>query len=205
MVARRSPRSERWDCLYGELGCGRCSGGGHSWQRLGSRRSWPRRWSDVDGRRRVCLGEREREGLANDRAYEHDELAAIYVQRGLDTSLAKQVAVQLMQHDALGAHARDELGISDALSARPLQAALASAGTFAVGAAMPLLVALLVPAPAIIWAVSVTSLLFLGLLGSLAARAGGAPVVRAAARVTFWGALAMALTAGVGALFGAVV
>ena len=99
--------------------------------------------------------EREREGLANDRAYEHDELAAIYVQRGLDTSLAKQVAVQLMQHDALGAHARDELGISDALSARPIQAALASAGTFAVGAAMPLLVALLVPAPAIIWAVSV--------------------------------------------------
>jgi vacuolar iron transporter family protein len=147
--------------------------------------------------------EREREGLTNDRAYEHEELAAIYVQRGLDTSLAKQVAVQLMQHDALGAHARDELGISDALSARPIQAALASAGTFAVGAAMPLLVALLVPASAIIWAV--TSLLFLGLLGSLAARAGGASIFRAAARVTFWGALAMALTAGVGALFGAVV
>jgi vacuolar iron transporter family protein len=121
--------------------------------------------------------EREREGLTNDRAYEHEELAAIYVQRGLDTSLAKQVAVQLMQHDALGAHARDELGISDALSARPIQAALASAGTFAVGAAMPLLVALLVPASAIIWAVSVTSLLFLGLLGSLAARAGGASII----------------------------
>ena len=146
-----------------------------------------------------------REGLANDRAYEHEELAAIYVQRGLDASLAKQVAVQLMEHDALGAHARDEIGISDALSARPVQAALASAGTFAIGAAMPLLVALLVPVPTIIWAVSGTSLLFLGLLGSMAARAGGAPIFRATVRVTFWGALAMALTAGVGALFGAVV
>ena len=149
--------------------------------------------------------DREREGLANDRAYEHEELAAIYVQRGIEPSLAKQVAVQLMEHDALGAHARDELGISDALSARPVQAALASAGTFAIGAAMPLLVALLVPVPTIIWAVSGTSLLFLGLLGSLAAQAGGAPVFRATVRVIFWGALAMALTAGVGALFGAVV
>ncbi|MGA9576825.1 MAG: VIT1/CCC1 transporter family protein, partial [Terrimicrobiaceae bacterium] len=104
-----------------------------------------------------------------------------------------------------GGPLRDELGISDALSARPVQAALASAGTFAIGAAMPILVALVVPAPTIIWAVSVTSLLFLGLLGSLAARAGGAPVFRATVRVIFWGALAMALTAGVGALFGAVV
>ena len=216
MVARRCPRSERWHCFYGELGCGRCSGGGHSRQRLGGGRSGPRRWSDVDGRRRICLGElqadteradlnREREELANDRDHEHGELATIYVQRGIEPSLAKQVAVQLMEHDALGAHARDELGISDALSARPVQAALASAGTFAIGAAMPLLVALLVPVPTIIWAVSGTSLLFLGLLGSMAARAGGAPIFRATVRVTFWGALAMALTAGVGALFGAVV
>jgi len=112
---------------------------------------------------------REREELANDRDFEHGELAAIYVQRGLEPSLAKQVAVQLMEHDALGAHARDELGISDVLSARPVQAALASAGTFAIGAAMPLFVALVVPAPTIIWAVSGTSLLFLGLLGALAA------------------------------------
>ena len=149
--------------------------------------------------------DREREELANDREREHAELAAIYTRRGLDPPLARQVAIQLMEHDALGAHARDELGISDLLSARPVQAALASAGTFAVGAAMPLLVALIAPAPILIWAVSITSLLFLALLGALAAQAGGAPVLRAAARVTFWGALAMALTAGVGALFGAVV
>jgi VIT1/CCC1 family predicted Fe2+/Mn2+ transporter len=149
--------------------------------------------------------DREREELANDRESEHAELAAIYTRRGLDPPLARQVAIQLMEHDALGAHARDELGISDLLSARPVQAAFASAGTFAVGAAMPLLVTLIAPAPLMIWAVSLTSLLFLGLLGALAAQAGGAPVLRAAARVTFWGALAMGLTAGVGALFGAVV
>ncbi len=147
--------------------------------------------------------ERERRELATDGEFEHSELAAIYVARGLDAGLADQVATQLMAKDALGAHARDELGISETLTARPIQAAMASASTFAVGAAMPLLLVVLVPASALIWAVSGSSLFFLALLGSLAARAGGSPVMRAAVRVTFWGALAMALTAGVGALFGA--
>jgi VIT1/CCC1 family predicted Fe2+/Mn2+ transporter len=146
--------------------------------------------------------DRERKELAADPVHEHAELKAIYVGRGLDAGLASKVATQLMAHDALGAHARDELGISETLTARPVQAALASAGTFTVGAVMPLLVVLLVPVSALMWAVSGSSLLFLALLGSLAARAGGASVTIAAARVTFWGALAMALTAGVGALFG---
>ncbi len=147
---------------------------------------------------------REREELAKDGQYEHAELAAIYVERGLDAALADEVATQLMAKDALGAHARDELGISDTLSARPVQAAMASAATFTVGAALPLLLVVLVPTAALIWTVSGSSLFFLALLGSLAARAGGSSVLRAAVRVTFWGALAMALTAGVGALFGAV-
>ena len=147
--------------------------------------------------------ERERKELATDAAHEHAELAAIYVGRGLDAGLADQVATQLMARDALGAHARDELGISDTLSARPVQAALASAATFAVGAALPLLIVLLVPTSKLVWTVSGSSLFFLAVLGSLAARAGGASVLHAAVRVTFWGALAMALTAGVGALFGA--
>ena len=146
--------------------------------------------------------DRERKELAADPKHEHAELTAIYIGRGLDAELASQVATQLTAHDALGAHARDELGISDTLTARPVQAALASAGTFSVGAALPLLVVLLVPLSAIMWVVSCSSLLFLALLGSLAARTGGASVINAAVRVTFWGALAMALTAGVGALFG---
>lgn len=145
---------------------------------------------------------RERKELATDPEHEHDELTAIYVGRGLEAPLASQVAGQLMTHDALGAHARDELGISEMLTARPVQAALASAGTFAIGAALPLLVVLLAPGSALLWAVSGSSLLFLALLGSLAARAGGASVITAAARVTLWGALAMAITAGVGAFFG---
>lgn len=145
---------------------------------------------------------RESKELASSPEHEHAELAAIYVKRGLDAALASSVATQLMEHDALGAHARDELGISDTLAARPVQAAFASAGTFAVGAVLPILVVLLFPACALLWAVSGCSLLFLALLGFLAARAGGAPVMPAAMRVTFWGALAMALTAGVGALFG---
>jgi len=146
--------------------------------------------------------DRERKELASDPEHEHAEMAAIYVGRGLDAALASEVATQLMAHDALGTHARDELGISDTLAARPVQAALASAGTFAVGAALPLLVVLLLPLSALMWAVAGSSLVFLALLGSLAARAGGASVFTAATRVTFWGALAMALTAGVGALFG---
>lgn len=145
---------------------------------------------------------RETRELAANPQQEHAELAAIYVGRGLDAALAAQVATQLMQHDAIGAHARDELGISEALAARPVQAALASAGTFSVGAALPLLVVLLFPAAVLMWAVAGSSLLFLALLGSLAARAGGASVLTAGARVTFWGALAMAITAGIGALFG---
>lgn len=146
--------------------------------------------------------ERERKELATRPKQEHSELAGIYVERGLDAGLASNVATQLMAHDALGAHARDELGISDASTARPVQAALASAVTFSVGAALPLVIVLLVPLSALMWAVSGSALLFLALLGALAARAGGASVITAAARVTFWGALAMALTAGVGALFG---
>jgi VIT1/CCC1 family predicted Fe2+/Mn2+ transporter len=145
---------------------------------------------------------RERKELAVDPAQEHAELTAIYVKRGLDANLASSVASQLMRHDALGAHARDELGISDTLAAKPVQAALASAGTFAVGAALPLLMILLLPVSALLWGVAGSSLLFLALLGFLAARAGGSPVSSSVSRVTFWGALAMALTAGVGALFG---
>ena len=147
--------------------------------------------------------EREREELATDHEHEHAELAAIYVARGLDADLANKVATQLMATDALSAHARDELGISDTLSARPVQAALASAGTFAVGAALPLMLVLFLPVSALVWTVSGSSLFFLALLGSLAAHVGGSPVWKSAARVTFWGALAMALTAGVGTLFGA--
>lgn len=146
--------------------------------------------------------EKERKELEADPEHEHAELTAIYVARGLDKKLATAVATQLTKHDALGAHARDELGISDMLTARPIQAALASAGTFSVGAFLPLLVVVLVPASALMWAVSASALFFLALLGSLSARAGGATVFTAAARVTFWGALAMALTAGAGALFG---
>jgi VIT1/CCC1 family predicted Fe2+/Mn2+ transporter len=148
---------------------------------------------------------RERKELAADPVHEHEELAAIYVQRGLEPALAADVAAQLMKHDAIGAHARDELGISETLTSRPVQAALASASTFAVGALLPLVIVVLFPASALVWAVSVGSLLFLALLGSLSARAGGASTAMAAARVTFWGALAMALTAGVGALFGVAV
>jgi len=146
---------------------------------------------------------RERKELSTDPANEHAELAAIYVSRGLDEKLAHQVAVQLTAKDAIGAHARDELGISDTLSARPIQAAFASAGSFTVGAFLPLGLVLLVPQPALVWTVSGGSLLFLALLGALAARAGGSPVGVSVARVTFWGAFAMALTAGVGAWFGA--
>jgi VIT1/CCC1 family predicted Fe2+/Mn2+ transporter len=147
--------------------------------------------------------ERERKELAADRVAEHAELAAIYVRRGLDADLADRVAGQLMAKDALAAHARDELGITEELSARPVQAALASAGSFSFGAALPLLVALVVPRPVVVWSVAGAALLCLALLGALAARTGGAPVWRAVARVTFWGALAMGITAGVGAAFGA--
>jgi VIT1/CCC1 family predicted Fe2+/Mn2+ transporter len=146
---------------------------------------------------------RERSELERDPAAEQRELSGIYVQRGLDPSLARQVAEQLMAHDALGAHARDELGISVTLSARPVQAALASAASFAVGAALPLVVTTLAPMDVVIHWIAGSSLLFLALLGAAAARAGGASALLGAWRVTFWGALAMAITAGVGSLFGA--
>ncbi len=148
---------------------------------------------------------REKRELATDPESESAELASIYEKRGLDPQLAREVATQLMARDALGAHARDELGMSDLTAARPIQAALASAGTFAAGAAMPLLTVLVSPETVLIPVVSGTSLLFLATLGALAARAGGAPVFKGAARVSFWGALAMALTAGAGALFGTIV
>jgi VIT1/CCC1 family predicted Fe2+/Mn2+ transporter len=146
--------------------------------------------------------ELERAELKADDPGERRELTAIYVGRGLDPALATQVAEQLMAHDALGAHARDELGISETLSARPIQAALTSAASFAVGAALPLLAVALVSGPRLIPVVSAASLVFLAILGGLAARVGGASVKVGALRVTFWGAIAMALTAGVGALFG---
>jgi vacuolar iron transporter family protein len=146
----------------------------------------------------------ERRELETDSPGEHRELTTIYINRGLDPALARQVAEQLMAHDALGAHARDELGITATLSARPVQAALASAASFAVGAAMPLSAAALVPGAALILTVSGISLVFLAILGGLAARVGGASAVQGAVRVTFWGALAMALTAVVGILFGTV-
>ena len=148
---------------------------------------------------------REREELATQPEFELDELTRIYVQRGLDETLAREVAEQLMAKDALSAHARDELGISEVMTARPVQAALASAATFAVGAALPMLVVLLAPVETLVYTVSLTSLVFLAALGMLAARAGGAPMVKAALRVTFWGALAMLLTALIGKLFGTVV
>jgi vacuolar iron transporter family protein len=148
---------------------------------------------------------RERGELAAQPELERRELAAIYVGRGLTPELATQVAEQLTAHDALGAHARDELGVSDALSARPVQAGLTSAATFAVGAALPLITALVVSAPHVIAVVAGTSLLFLTALGAVSARTGGAPVLRASVRVAFWGALAMGLTAVVGRLFGTTV
>ncbi len=145
---------------------------------------------------------REKKELAANPEQEHAELMAIYVKRGLDEALASNVATQLMTHDALAAHGRDELGISDTLAAKPVQAAFASAGTFAVGAVLPLLMVLVLPGFALMWGLAGSSLFFLALLGLVAARAGGAPVIASVTRVTFWGALAMGLTAGVGALFG---
>jgi vacuolar iron transporter family protein len=146
--------------------------------------------------------ERERKELTSDLQGERNELTAIYVRRGLDQALARQVADQLMAHDALGAHARDELGISDTIRPRPIQAALASAASFAVGAALPLIVTAVAPEPHLIPVVCATSLVFLAVLGGVAARTGGARIGIGAARVTFWGALAMAVTAAVGALLG---
>ena len=147
---------------------------------------------------------REAKELSANPKEEHAELTKIYIERGLNESLASEVATQLMQHDALGTHARDELGISEAMSARPVQAALASAGSFVVGAVFPLLIVVLIPVTNHFWFVAGGSLFFLALLGAVAGYTGGAPVVKATVRVTFWGALAMGLTAGVGAIFGVV-
>lgn len=148
---------------------------------------------------------RESKELTDDLDFEREELAQIYVKRGVDHDLAVRVADQLMAKDALGAHARDELGISEITTARPVQAAFTSAATFAIGAAMPLLMVLISPVSSLIPVVTAASLAFLALLGAIGAQAGGADILRATARVTFWGALAMALTAGIGALFGTVV
>lgn len=145
---------------------------------------------------------RERKELETDTEAEHQELAAIYVQRGLDPALAAQVSNQLMAHDALGAHARDELGISEIVQARPVQAAFASALSFSVGAALPLATVVVVSQAMMVWLVAVLSLAFLAILGGIAARVGGARISTGAFRVTFWGALAMAATAAVGSLFG---
>jgi len=145
---------------------------------------------------------KERRELASDPAFETEELTQIYVGRGIDPALARQVAEQLMRNDALGAHARDELGISDAIIARPIQAALTSAATFAAGAALPIIVVLLTPQHLLVPAVFAASLLFLALLGALGAKVGGASILKPTLRVAFWGAFAMAITAGVGALVG---
>lgn len=146
---------------------------------------------------------RERAELADDFESEKLELKNIYVRRGLEPELASEVAEQLMKKDALGAHARDELGISEIFSANPIQAAFASAGSFAVGAALPMLIAVFVPVSMLVWLVSISSLIFLALLGAVAAKTGGASVFKGAFRVTFWGAVAILATAIVGALFGA--
>ena len=145
----------------------------------------------------------EQKGLDEDHEAEREELAEIYVERGLDAELAREVARQLMAHDALGAHARDEIGISEILTARPLQAAFASAASFVIGAAMPLVSAVLAPEAYLGPMVAGTSVVFLAILGAIAARAGGAGIVKGAIRVLFWGAFAMAVTAGIGSLFGA--
>lgn len=149
--------------------------------------------------------DREMAELSSRPELEREELAQLYVARGVEPALARQVATQLMDKDALGAHAREELGISHATSARPIQAAMASAATFSVGAAMPLAMVLVMPTRLVVVGVSVASLGFLALLGAVGARAGGANVARGTLRVTFWGALAMALTAGIGAWFGTIV
>lgn len=148
---------------------------------------------------------RERKELKTQNRAEHEELAAIYVERGLTPELARQVAEQLMAKDALAAHARDELGISESVAARPVQAAMASAASFTIGAALPLIVVALSPVSLVIPMVAVASLAFLALLGAVAARTGGASATMGAVRVTFWGALALLITAGVGRLFGAAV
>jgi VIT1/CCC1 family predicted Fe2+/Mn2+ transporter len=148
---------------------------------------------------------REQQELLDNIKGEKKELTNIYIKRGLEPALAAEVAEQLMAKDALGTHARDELGISEVVAARPIQAALASAGSFAVGAAMPMGVSLLAPVSKLVWLVSIASLLFLTLLGAVAAYTGGASIVKGAVRVTFWGAVAMAATALVGALFGTTV
>lgn len=145
---------------------------------------------------------REQTELVNKPALEREELAQIYMRRGIDPSLAHQIADQLMAKDALGAHARDELGLSEMSAARPIQAAFTSAATFSVGAALPLAMAFITPGPVMIAGVSIASLVFLALLGALGAWAGGAKIIRAAVRVTFWGAFAMALTASIGAILG---
>ena len=145
--------------------------------------------------------ESERKALEEDEEVEKQELAGIYVSRGLEPTLAKQVAEQLMNHDALGAHARDEIGISESVVARPIQAALSSASTFTIGAMLPLLVAWVTAGKQQVPAVVIASLVFLAMLGAIAARTGGAPVGVGVLRVTFWGAMAMAATAGIGRLF----
>jgi VIT1/CCC1 family predicted Fe2+/Mn2+ transporter len=149
--------------------------------------------------------EREKRELAADDSGERNELTAIYIGRGLDSKLARQVADQLMAHDALGAHARDELGISQQTRARPVQAALASAASFSVGALLPVVVAAAAPDELLGYVVPIAALMFLAVLGAVAARAGGAPLALGSLRVTFWGALAMAITAGIGALVGTAV
>ncbi len=147
---------------------------------------------------------REKKELDENPEEEHEELTKIYIGRGLSESMAAEVATQLMHHDAIGAHARDELGISEVMAARPVQAAFASAGSFVVGAVLPLLIVVLIPVANHFWFVAGGSLFFLAFLGAVSGYTGGAPVFKATIRVTFWGALAMALTAGVGAIFGVV-
>ena len=213
LAPRSRPGRERRHCLHRKLGRRCRRGSGEQKRDLGRRCRRPGGRCIVNGRRRVRVRQlqadteradiaRERTELAADPAAEEKELAAIYVRRGLAPSLARTVAQQLTAHDALKAHTRDELGLFDQSAARPLQAALASAATFAVGAALPILTIMLAPEAILSLVVAAVSLASLAALGALAARVGGASAVLGAGRVAFWGALAMGITAGVGAWFG---
>jgi len=216
LATSRSARRQRWHPLDCEFDCRRGRRSRNEKRCSSCRRRRIGGGCHVDGHRRVCLISsqsdteqadlaRERNELRDNVEFEKEELAQIYVRRGLEPPLARKVAQQLMAKAALTAHAREELGISEITTARPVQAALTSALTFSVGAALPLLMVVISPISAIVPLVSAASLGFLALLGAIGARAGGANVLRATIRVTFWGALAMALTAGIGKVFGTVV
>lgn len=216
MAPRSDPRRKRWDRFNRQPHCRRSFSLSIHERHSYRRDSWPSSWRDVHGGRRVRLRqfaaghgkadiERETKELREEPAAELEELVSIYENRRLERNLAVEVARQLMEHDPLGTHLRDELGMFEQAAARPVQAAVSSAAAFSVGAAMPLLAAVLAPPNLTSWAVSGSALVSLAILGSVGAAAGGAGMAKAAARVTFWGALAMAVTAAIGAIVGTTV